>query len=157
MLAKLNELGGRHGIGRLDMVENRFVGMKSRGVRNPGGAIPQRAHRDLEGVCMDRELLHLRDTLIPRYAEMVYNGYWFAPEREAPAGLHGQGPGDRDRNRAPQAVQGRSLSFGPQASVFALCQTQSWPRLKRTRCIIRPMRPDSSSCTGCVSRHASPF
>lgn len=84
MLAKLNELGGRHGIGRLDMVENRFVGMKSRGVyETPGGAILQRAHRDLEGVCMDRELLHLRDTLIPRYAEMVYNGYWFAPEREA--------------------------------------------------------------------------
>jgi argininosuccinate synthase len=84
MLARLNELGGRHGIGRLDMVENRFVGMKSRGVyETPGGAILQRAHRDLEGVCMDRELLHLRDTLIPRYAEMVYNGYWFAPEREA--------------------------------------------------------------------------
>ena len=84
MLAALNTLGGRHGIGRLDMVENRFVGMKSRGVyETPGGALLQRAHRDLEGVCMDRELLHLRDTLIPRYAEMVYNGYWFAPEREA--------------------------------------------------------------------------
>ena len=84
MLAALNELGGRHGIGRLDMVENRFVGMKSRGVyETPGGAILQRAHRDLEGVCMDRELLHMRDSLIPRYAEMVYNGYWFAPEREA--------------------------------------------------------------------------
>ncbi len=84
MLAALNELGGKHGIGRLDMVENRFVGMKSRGVyETPGGAILQRAHRDLEGVCMDRELLHMRDSLIPRYAEMVYNGYWFAPEREA--------------------------------------------------------------------------
>ncbi|GAB1409228.1 argininosuccinate synthase [Desulfovibrionales bacterium] len=84
MLAKLNELGGKHGIGRLDMVENRFVGMKSRGVyETPGGTILQRAHRDLEGICMDRELLHLRDSLIPRYAEMVYNGYWFAPEREA--------------------------------------------------------------------------
>lgn len=84
MLAKLNELGGRHGVGRLDMVENRFVGMKSRGVyETPGGTILQRAHRDLEGVCMDRELLHLRDSLISRYAEMVYNGYWFAPEREA--------------------------------------------------------------------------
>jgi argininosuccinate synthase len=84
MLAALNELGGRHGVGRLDMVENRFVGMKSRGVyETPGGTILQRAHRDLEGVCMDRDLLHMRDSLIPRYAEMVYNGYWFAPEREA--------------------------------------------------------------------------
>lgn len=84
MLAALNALGGRHGIGRLDIVENRFVGMKSRGVyETPGGTILQRAHRDLEGICMDRELLHLRDSLIPRYAEMVYNGYWFAPEREA--------------------------------------------------------------------------
>lgn len=84
ILAALNALGGRHGIGRLDIVENRFVGMKSRGVyETPGGTILQRAHRDLEGICMDRELLHLRDSLIPRYAEMVYNGYWFAPEREA--------------------------------------------------------------------------
>lgn len=84
MLAALNEIGGRHGVGRLDMVENRFVGMKARGVyETPGGTILQRAHRDLEGICLDRELLHLRDSLIPRYAEMVYNGYWFAPEREA--------------------------------------------------------------------------
>lgn len=84
MLTALNALGGRHGIGRLDIVENRFVGMKSRGVyETPGGTILQRAHRDLEGICMDRELLHLRDSLISRYAEMVYNGYWFAPEREA--------------------------------------------------------------------------
>lgn len=84
MLTKLNALGGKHGIGRLDLVENRFVGMKSRGVyETPGGTIWYRAHRDLEGICMDRELLHLRDSLIPRYAQMVYNGFWFAPEREA--------------------------------------------------------------------------
>lgn len=84
MLAQLNILGGRHGIGRLDLVENRFVGMKSRGVyETPGGTILLHARRDLEGVCLDRELLHLRDSLIPRYAEMIYNGYWFAPEREA--------------------------------------------------------------------------
>jgi argininosuccinate synthase len=84
LLAKLNELGGRHGIGRIDMVENRFVGMKSRGVyETPGGTILAAAHRDLEGLCMDREMMHLRDSLIPKYAEMVYYGYWFSPEREA--------------------------------------------------------------------------
>ncbi|OIQ51943.1 Argininosuccinate synthase [Pseudodesulfovibrio hydrargyri] len=84
LLAKLNELGGRHGIGRVDMVENRFVGMKSRGVyETPGGTILAAAHRDLEGLCMDREMMHLRDSLIPKYAEMVYYGYWFSPEREA--------------------------------------------------------------------------
>lgn len=80
----LNALGGRHGVGRLDMVESRFVGMKSRGVyETPGGTILQAAHRDLEGLTMDRETLRLRDQLIPQYAAMVYNGFWFAPEREA--------------------------------------------------------------------------
>ena len=84
LVQKLNELGGKHGIGRVDMVENRFVGMKSRGVyETPGGTILHAAHRDLEGLCMDRELMHLRDGLIPRYAEMIYNGFWFSHEREA--------------------------------------------------------------------------
>ena len=84
LLAKLNQIGGKHGIGRVDMVENRFVGMKSRGVyETPGGTILAAAHRDLEGLCMDREMMHLRDSLIPKYAEMVYYGYWFSPEREA--------------------------------------------------------------------------
>ncbi len=84
MVLALNELGGKHGIGRVDMVENRFVGMKSRGVyETPGGTILHIAKRDLEGLCLDREVMHLRDSLIPRYAEMVYYGYWFAPEREA--------------------------------------------------------------------------
>ncbi len=80
----LNKLGGRHGIGRVDMVENRFVGMKSRGVyETPGGAILHFAHRQIESLTMDREVMHLRDSLIPKYAELVYNGFWFAPEREA--------------------------------------------------------------------------
>jgi argininosuccinate synthase len=84
LVEKLNEIGGKHGIGRVDMVENRFVGMKSRGVyETPGGTIIHVAHRDLEGLCMDREVMHLRDSLIPKYAEMVYNGYWYAPERIA--------------------------------------------------------------------------
>jgi argininosuccinate synthase len=80
----LNQMGGKNGIGRIDMVENRFVGMKSRGVyETPGGTILHAAHRDLEGICLDREVMRLRDGLIPRYAEAVYNGFWFAPERDA--------------------------------------------------------------------------
>jgi argininosuccinate synthase len=80
----LNKLGGRHGVGRVDMVENRFVGMKSRGVyETPGGAILHFAHRQMESITMDREVMHLRDSLIPKYASLVYNGFWFAPERDA--------------------------------------------------------------------------
>ncbi|GAB6887776.1 argininosuccinate synthase [Desulfothermus okinawensis JCM 13304] len=84
LILKLNEIGGRHGIGRIDMVENRFVGMKSRGIyETPGGTIIYTAHRDLEGICLDREVMHIRDTLIPRYSEMIYYGFWFSPERES--------------------------------------------------------------------------
>jgi argininosuccinate synthase len=79
----LNKLGGKHGIGRVDIVENRFVGMKSRGVyETPGGAILHFAHRQIETLTMDREVMHLRDGLIPKYSELVYNGFWFSPERE---------------------------------------------------------------------------
>ncbi|MFH7320026.1 argininosuccinate synthase [Desulfurivibrio sp. D14AmB] len=81
MLARLNQLGGANGIGRLDMVENRFVGMKSRGVyETPGGTILRAAHRDLETITLDREVMKIRDSLIPRYAELIYNGFWFSPE-----------------------------------------------------------------------------
>ncbi len=84
VLQRLNQLGGRHGVGRVDLVENRFVGMKSRGVyETPGGAILHFAHRQMESLTMDREVMHLRDGLIPRYAELVYYGFWFAPERLA--------------------------------------------------------------------------
>lgn len=84
VMEKLNELGGKHGIGRVDMVENRFVGMKSRGVyETPGGTILFTAHRKMESLTMDREVMNLRDSLIARYANMVYNGFWFAPERLA--------------------------------------------------------------------------
>ena len=84
VMRTLNKLGGKHGVGRVDMVENRFVGMKSRGVyETPGGAILHFAHRQIESLTMDREVMHLRDSLIPKYAELVYNGFWFAPEREA--------------------------------------------------------------------------
>jgi argininosuccinate synthase len=83
LLTELNAIGGRHGIGRLDLVENRFVGMKSRGVyETPGGTIWQIAHRGIESITLDRGAAHLKDELMPRYAELVYYGFWFAPERE---------------------------------------------------------------------------
>jgi argininosuccinate synthase len=83
LLERLNTLAGAHGVGRVDLVENRFVGMKSRGVyETPGGTLLHAARRAVESLTMDREVLHLRDSLIPRYAEMVYNGFWFSPERE---------------------------------------------------------------------------
>jgi argininosuccinate synthase len=83
VLETLNTIGGRHGIGRLDKVENRYVGMKSRGCyETPGGTIMLAGHRAIESITLDREVLALKDDLMPRYARMVYNGYWFAPERE---------------------------------------------------------------------------
>jgi len=84
VMRALNKVGGKHGVGRVDMVENRYVGMKSRGVyETPGGAILHFAHRQMESLTMDREVMHLRDSLIPRYAELVYYGYWYSPERLA--------------------------------------------------------------------------
>jgi argininosuccinate synthase len=83
LLAELNKLGGANGIGRLDIVENRYVGMKSRGAyETPGGTIMMRAHRAIESLCLDREVAHLKDELMPRYASLVYNGYWWSPERK---------------------------------------------------------------------------
>ena len=88
LLTQLNRLGGDHGVGRLDLVENRFVGMKSRGVyETPGGTILHVARRALEALTLDREVLHLRDSLVPRYAEMIYYGFWFSPERQALQGF----------------------------------------------------------------------
>jgi len=82
VLSRLNAIGGRHGIGRIDIVENRFVGMKSRGCyETPGGTIMLKAHRAIESITLDREVAHLKDELMPRYAKLIYNGYWFAPER----------------------------------------------------------------------------
>ncbi len=84
LLTELNRLGGRHGVGRLDLVENRYVGMKSRGCyETPGGTIMLRAHRAMESITLDREVAHLKDDLMPRYASLIYNGYWWSPERRA--------------------------------------------------------------------------
>ena len=83
LLTRLNTLGKKHGIGRLDLVENRFVGMKSRGMyETPGGTILLAAHRGIESITLDRGAAHLKDELMPKYAELIYNGFWFAPERE---------------------------------------------------------------------------
>jgi argininosuccinate synthase len=83
VLTELNRIGGGHGIGRLDLVENRYVGMKSRGCyETPGGTIMLRAHRAIESICLDREVAHLKDDLMPRYASLIYNGYWWSPERK---------------------------------------------------------------------------
>ena len=83
LLTRLNEIGGRHGVGRLDLVENRFVGMKSRGVyETPGGTVLLAAHRGIESITLDRGAMHLKDELMPRYAELIYNGFWFSPERD---------------------------------------------------------------------------
>ncbi len=84
VLEALNQLGGKHGIGRLDIVENRYVGIKSRGCyETPGGTILLKAHRAIESLCLDREQVHLKDEIMPRYAKLIYNGYWFSPERRA--------------------------------------------------------------------------
>ncbi|MGR3482805.1 MAG: argininosuccinate synthase, partial [Salipiger marinus] len=83
ILTRLNELGGKHGVGRLDLVENRFVGMKSRGIyETPGGTILLEAHRGIEQITLDSGAGHLKDSIMPRYAELIYNGFWFSPERE---------------------------------------------------------------------------
>lgn len=95
VLRKLNKLGGRNGIGRIDIVENRFVGMKSRGVyETPGGTILRAAHMAIESITMDREVMHLRDSLIPRYSEIIYNGFWFSPEMELLQGMIDQTQGN---------------------------------------------------------------
>ena len=84
LLQKLNATAGRHGIGRLDIVENRYVGIKSRGVyETPGGTVLHIAHRAIESITLDREVMHLKDSLMPKFAELIYYGYWFSPEREA--------------------------------------------------------------------------
>jgi argininosuccinate synthase len=88
LLDRMNSIAGQHGIGRVDIVENRYVGMKSRGVyETPGGTVLHAAHRALESIVLDREVMHMRDSLIPRYAELIYYGYWFSPERTALQGM----------------------------------------------------------------------
>ena len=114
LLAKLNELGKINGIGRLDLVENRFVGMKSRGMyETPGGTILHLAHRGIESITLDRGAAHLKDELMPKYAELIYNGFWFSPGARDAAGADRQEPGIRHRRREAQALQGRRPHHRP--------------------------------------------
>ena len=106
LLETLNQLAGENGVGRVDMVENRFVGMKSRGVyETPGGTVLHMAHRALESITLDREVMHIRDTLVPKYAQLVYNGFWFSPERTMLQAAIDEAQRDV-RNGPGQALQG---------------------------------------------------
>ena len=110
LLAHLNELGRVNGIGRLDLVENRFVGMKSRGMyETPGGTILHAAHRGIEQITLDRGAAHLKDELMPKYAELIYNGFWFSPEREMLQALIDKSQALRHRPRAAEALQGLGM------------------------------------------------
>ena len=105
MLATLNEIGGVHGVGRADLVENRYVGMKSRGCyETPGGTILLKAHRAMESITLDREVAHLKDDLMPRYATLIYNGYWWSPEPKAAAGADRRIPAQRKRGSPPRTL-----------------------------------------------------
>jgi len=113
----LNQEGGRHGIGRVDMVENRFVGIKSRGIyETPGGTILHHALRDLEGVAMDREVLRLRDMLSPRFAEIIYNGFWFSPEMDFVQAAFRQSEDLIDGRVRVQLYKGNVVPLGRQSS-----------------------------------------
>ena len=121
LLARLNDLGRDNGIGRLDLVENRFVGMKSRGVyETPGGTILLVAHRAIESVTLDRGAAHLKDELMPRYAELIYNGFWFSPEREMLQAAIDHSQAQRRRRGHADALQGQRHRDGPQVRRLAL-------------------------------------
>ena len=121
LLTRLNELGKANGIGRLDLVENRFVGMKSRGMyETPGGTILLAAHRGIEQITLDRGAAHLKDELMPKYAELVYNGFWFAPEREMLQAAIDKSAGICHRPRPAQALQGQRRRDRPRQQIFAL-------------------------------------
>ena len=131
LLAELNALGRTHGIGRLDLVENRFVGMKSRGMyETPGGTILLAAHRGIEQITLDRGAAHLKDELMPKYAELIYNGFWFTPEREMLQAAIDHSQKYRHRPRAAEALQGQRQRCRSQQPVLAL---RSGPRDLRGR------------------------
>ncbi|MCR5812943.1 MAG: argininosuccinate synthase [Desulfovibrio sp.] len=118
VIKTLTDIAGRHGIGRLDMVENRFVGMKCRGVyEDPAGALLYALHRDLEGICMDREVLGIRDMLAVRYAQCIYNGFWYAPEREALQAF---------MDKSQETVTGKVTAKLYKGGVWPLCRTSPY-------------------------------
>jgi argininosuccinate synthase len=150
LLTELNRLGGKHGIGRLDLVENRYVGMKSRGCyETPGGTILLRAHRAIESLTLDREVAHLKDDLMPRYASMIYNGYWWSPERQALQVLI---------DHTQQVVNGtvRLKLFKGNVIVVGSLMPRSPPSMTTVAPTTRPMQPASSSSTPCVCASPPP-
>ena len=150
LFAALNDLGRDNGIGRIDLVENRFVGMKSRGVyETPGGTILHAAHRAIESLTLDREAAHLKDQLMPRYAELVYYGFWFSPEREMLQALDRQEPGACRRHRPSQALQGQRHRHRPQVAEIALLGQLSSPSRTIAAPTTRRMPRASSASTRC--------
>jgi len=149
LIEKLNEIGGQHGIGRIDLVENRYVGMKSRGIyETPGGTKLHVAHRAVESITLDREVLHLRDSLIPQYASMIYNGYWFSPERtllqtlmdEAQKGVTGvarlklyKGNVMVIGRKAPQSLYRPEISTFEKDTVYVQKEAEGFIRLNALR------------------------
>ena len=144
---QLNELGGEHGVGRLDLVENRFVGMKSRGVyETPGGTILLAAHRGIESITLDRGAAHLKDELMPRYAELIYNGFWFSPEREMLQALIDKSAGIRHRQGPAEALQGLAhQSFRATSPIRFTARTSSPSRKARSPTISATRKASSSS------------
>jgi argininosuccinate synthase len=159
LLERLNRVGGENGVGRIDLVENRYVGMKSRGVyETPGGTILHAAHRALESLTLDREVLHLRDSLVSRYAEMVYYGYWYAPEREALQGFMDETQRDvtgtvRLRlykgnvtvagRRSPRSLYRQDIATFEADSVYRQKDAEGFIRLNALRLRIRALRDRS--------------
>ena len=142
VMKTLNKLGGKHGVGRVDLVENRYVGMKSRGVyETPGGAILHFAHRQMETLTMDREVMHLRDSLIPRYGELVYYGYWFSPERLALQALVNESQRNVTGTVRVQALQRQFMVAGRKSPVSLYNPAIATMELIPRRPIIRTMRP----------------
>ena len=126
LLTTLNDLGRDNGIGRLDLVENRFVGMKSRGIyETPGGTILLAAHRAIESITLDRGAAHLKDELMPRYAELIYNGFWFSPEREMLQAADRQEPG-ACRRRGDARSSTRATSSSPAARATSRSIRRRW-------------------------------
>ncbi len=151
ILARLNQLGHDNGIGRLDLVENRFVGMKSRGVyETPGGSILLVAHRAIESITLDRGAGHLKDELMPRYAELIYNGFWFSPEREMLQALDRQVAGAGRRRSAAQALQGQCHRHRPRKQSLALFVDAGDLRGRQGRLRPEGRRRASSSSMRCV-------
>jgi hypothetical protein len=156
VLAELNRIGGEHGIGRADIVENRYVGMKSRGCyETPGGTIMLKAHRAMESLTLDREAAHLKDELMPRYAELIYNGYWFSPEREMLQAAIDQTQQVVNGDVRLKLYKGNVLVVGRRSETTA-CSTSPSPPSRRTPApTIRATRPASSAqCAAAAARAA---